>query len=207
MSRTFTTKVAKAEAVQWTGSNFDDLVALAGDRVALEETTNYLCDPPRFEKSLALESGKGGAQGWLPVPRGHWVVRDPEDPEDIWPVHPDRFAAKYEADEVAPDIKYMDLSEFRGAGYLQEVNRTFFHPLGLALEMVEGDDGNLVFGGVWDYRDDPEGMAFGDGMIDPEKYERISEEYQRRVKARRSTFGSVVQSIPVRSVPKEDHDD
>lgn len=32
--------------------------------------------------------------------------------------------------------KYMDLKEFREAGFLQEANRVFFHPLGVTLQMV-----------------------------------------------------------------------
>jgi hypothetical protein len=32
------------------------------------------------------------------------------------------------------DIERMAISEFVDEGYLQEVNRRFFHPLGLALE-------------------------------------------------------------------------
>jgi hypothetical protein len=30
----------------------------------------------------------------------------------------------------------MNIAEFREAGYLQESNRRFFHPLGLALELT-----------------------------------------------------------------------
>lgn len=31
-------------------------------------------------------------------------------------------------------MKYLGVDEFREIGYLQELNRTFLHPLGLALE-------------------------------------------------------------------------
>ena len=57
-------------------------------------------------------------------------------------------------------IKRIDIKEFREAGYLQEANRQFFHPLGLALEVVLNEDGTETLGGVWDYRDDPEGIVF-----------------------------------------------
>ena len=60
------------------------------------------------------------------------------------------------------DIKKMDIAEFRRLGYLQELNRRFLHPLGLALEVVVADDGTERLGGVWDYRDDPEGILYGD---------------------------------------------
>lgn len=38
------------------------------------------------------------------------------------------------------EVKYMDISEFRGSGYLQEINRRFLHPMGLALEFSPGWD-------------------------------------------------------------------
>lgn len=59
-------------------------------------------------------------------------------------------------------MKYLDLTEFRDLGYLQEVNRLFFHPLGLALEVyTDTDTGDVThLGGIWDYRGDPEGVLF-----------------------------------------------
>lgn len=54
----------------------------------------------------------------------------------------------------------IDIREFRELGYLQELNRQFLHPLGLALEVVVEDDGRERLGGVWDYRDDPEGIYY-----------------------------------------------
>jgi len=38
---------------------------------------------------------------------------------------------------------HMDIKEFKERGYLQEVNRKFLHPLGLALEVVI-DDGSYT---------------------------------------------------------------
>ena len=40
------------------------------------------------------------------------------------------------------DKKKISIKEFREKGFLQEVNRIFFHPLGLALEVNIDDDGN-----------------------------------------------------------------
>lgn len=56
------------------------------------------------------------------------------------------------------NIKKMSAKEFRELGLLQEVNRLYLHPMGLALEIVVEDDGTEHFGEVWDYRADPEGM-------------------------------------------------
>lgn len=58
-------------------------------------------------------------------------------------------------------MKYLDLNEFMSEGYLQEVNRLFFHPLGLALELQMDDETNTIkLSGIWDQRDDPEGIRF-----------------------------------------------
>jgi len=58
-------------------------------------------------------------------------------------------------------IKKMSVKEFREKGYLQELNRQFLHPLGLALEVIINDETkDEHFGGIWDYRDDPEGMIY-----------------------------------------------
>ncbi len=64
-------------------------------------------------------------------------------------------------------VKRIDIKEFRDKGFLQEANRQFFHPLGLALEVIIDDDTGEVtsLGGVWDYRDDPEGMFFGKDLL------------------------------------------
>lgn len=73
------------------------------------------------------------------------------------------------------EIKKMNIKEFREKGFLQEANRLFFHPLGLALEVIIKDDGTQKLGGVWDYRDDAEGMLFGDGVIDVEKIKHVKQ--------------------------------
>lgn len=86
------------------------------------------------------------------------------------------------------DAKRMDIAEFRELGYLQELNRGFLHPLGLALEVVVGDDGTERLGGVWDYRDDPEGMRY-EGFDLTEKASRVAEERERRRPAREAALG------------------
>lgn len=71
-------------------------------------------------------------------------------------------------------IKRIDIKEFRAKGFLQEVNRTFFHPLGLALEVIINDEtGEETLGGVWDYRDDQEGMFFETSIISKDKIDHI----------------------------------
>jgi len=67
--------------------------------------------------------------------------------------------------------KYMAISEFKQLGYLQELNRQFLHPLGLALEVARdvdddtGEKGSWYISGVWDCRDDPEGVIYDDEYL------------------------------------------
>lgn len=93
------------------------------------------------------------------------------------------------------DVKRIDIAEFRREGYLQEVNRQFFHPLGLALEVVVDDDGEERLGGVWDYRDDSEGISYGEGMIDPGKADRVQRARWDRELRRIAALGYVTQPI------------
>lgn len=91
--------------------------------------------------------------------------------------------------------KKMSVKEFRELGYLQELNRLFLHPLGLALEVNTNFDGSESFGEVWDYRDDPEGMIFGPGMIDADKAKRIVKEYMAKRDVRRDRLGADIQPV------------
>lgn len=93
------------------------------------------------------------------------------------------------------DIKRIDLKEFVEHGYLQEVNRQFFHPLGLALEVVVDDDGSVTLGGVWDCRDDLEGVTFAAGVIDGDKAMRVAAELDHRRVARVKRLGGMVQPL------------
>jgi hypothetical protein len=128
-------------------------------------------------------------------------------------------------------IKHMDIGEFVDAGYLQEVNRRFFHPLGLALEVtecdnchgtgkvpephpeIEGSPDELIgcgecrgqgqwISGVWDYRDDPEGVLF-DGELREKmhfKKDAIDDIWTKRAQERMNALGFVIQE-PHHEVP------
>lgn len=95
------------------------------------------------------------------------------------------------------------IAELRELGVLLEVNRQFFHPLGLALETVRHDASDedaaplLYLHAIWDSRDDPEGIAYSD---DPEywasqrqKRERFLAFQRARHASRKKTLGYVVQ--------------
>jgi hypothetical protein len=91
------------------------------------------------------------------------------------------------------DVKKLTPKEFRELGYLQELNRLFLHPLGLALEVTINPDGTEFFSGVWDCRDDPEGIVYGKELIDWDKAERIYREMQAKQGVRIARFGFVIQ--------------
>lgn len=99
-------------------------------------------------------------------------------------------------------IKRMDIKEFREIGYLQEINRLFLHPLGLALEVVVNEDGSERLGGIWDYRDDPEGIYFADG-VNVEKAYNVDVERLKHFDARRKLFGGSDNIQPWRTVTNE----
>lgn len=92
-------------------------------------------------------------------------------------------------------MKRIPIEEFLEFGYLHELNRQFLHPLGLALEVVVEDDGTHRLGGVWDVRDDPEGLCFSDETLDPEKARRVAEEQHSRREARETALGYFVQPV------------
>lgn len=93
-------------------------------------------------------------------------------------------------------VRHIDIAEFRNEGYLQELNRRFLHPLGLALEVVIEDDGTERLGGIWDYRDDPEGIYFAPESTDLSKHaEHIDELWATRSPAREAELGFFVQPV------------
>ena len=93
--------------------------------------------------------------------------------------------------------KRMTAKEFRELGLLQEVNRLFLHPMGLALECVLEDDGTEHFGEVWDSRDDPEGFAFGIGEYAERKNKAntVNALFESKRKMREAQLGWHVQPI------------
>lgn len=92
-------------------------------------------------------------------------------------------------------IKKLDISEFRQKGFLQEVNRRFFHPLGLALEVIIKDDGTEQLGGIWDYRDDPEGIYFKPESLSTEKSNYVTELMNSKMDKRIEMFGDIIQPV------------
>ena len=108
--------------------------------------------------------------------------------------------------EERPDIetastamKYLDPKELLESGLLAAVNIEFFHPLGLALELLVDEDGAVSIGGVWDCRDDPEGVIMG-GDIERDtdliaKMNNVLAMREARRPAREKALGYFVQPI------------
>lgn len=93
---------------------------------------------------------------------------------------------------LQPGKDRMSIAEFRELGYLQEVNRRLLHPLGLALEASLVDDAEVIYS-VWDCRDDPQGIIFGENTATGVRAERFDREWAERIDDRRNALGWMIQ--------------
>ena len=105
-------------------------------------------------------------------------------------------------------VKRISAKEFRDEGYLQEVNRMFLHPLGLALEVVTDENEVVDFGGIWDCRDDNEGFRFdianreeGEQEEMKNKALNVQTEMLDKAKTRVNMFGGAIME-PIPGLPK-----
>lgn len=95
-------------------------------------------------------------------------------------------------------VNYMSLEEFWKGGYLQELNRQFLHPLGLALEATLDLEGRISLSGIWDYRHDEEGMVYPDNVeLGPSRAhaDKIAAEQAEKAAVRIERFGWVIQPV------------
>ncbi len=94
------------------------------------------------------------------------------------------------------DIKAMSIKDFRTLGFLQEANRLFFHPLGLALSVsIDLETGNESFGPIWDYREDPEGIIFSDNVINSDKIKYVDSLRDSKRAVREELLGDIIQQM------------
>lgn len=72
----------------WDGSieRFEELVAWTGG-------TSSIASIEWRDGSVALWCGTAGAQGWVPVPVGHWIGRN--GPHDLYPIDGEYFASHF----------------------------------------------------------------------------------------------------------------
>ena len=102
------------------------------------------------------------------------------------------------------DIKRIDIKEFRKLGFLQELNRQFLHPMGLALEVVVDEEtGEEKLGGIWDYRNDPEGIIYDIANSDEERIKAFNDKanyvenhINKMIRTRIEKIGYGVEQIP-----------
>lgn len=105
-----------------------------------------------------------------------------------------------------PEIKKIDIAEFREKGYVHELNRLFLHPLGLALSVnIDDKTGRETLGIIWDYRDDEEGIYFGDDLLDPKKARYIRDQWIARRKPRGLKLGFMVQPVEDEFWPEDEY--
>lgn len=99
-----TKKPTTVRAIQWTGNNQDAVRDFAGSCVRQPVPKGWLynnlegwlynnLEVDRTDWDLELLAGVHGAQGWVPVPIGHWIFGAPGD---FWPVAADYVAEHYE---------------------------------------------------------------------------------------------------------------
>lgn len=94
------------------------------------------------------------------------------------------------------NIHTMTVAQFRKAGLLQELNRQFLHPLGLALEVEIDIDGMERFGEIWDYQADPEGLRYEEfSQADVERGQQIEKLQKIKGKKRRELLGYIIQPL------------
>jgi hypothetical protein len=111
------------------------------------------------------------------------------------------------------ELKRMSIHELRDRGYLHEINRLVLHPLGLALEvMLEEcpfcghesredcgmcDEHGLVerLGTVWDCREDPEGIRYGEDTLSSAKAQAVYDEMAARRGERVARLGYMTQPV------------
>ena len=97
------------------------------------------------------------------------------------------------------NLNKLTADEFRNEGLLQEVNRLFFHPRGLELEIVQDKYGELHFGMVRDYRNTgttptlPNQVVLSDTAEDVAHY--IAESFDIHSKLRKQELGYVIQPL------------
>lgn len=63
-------------------------------------------------------------------------------------------------------------------------------------EAEQLDPGDAFLSGIWDCRDDAEGVIFGPGVIDEAKARKVTHEMTHRGLTRQETLGYVIQPAP-----------
>lgn len=85
--------------------------------------------------------------------------------------------------------------ELLDKGIIQEVNRLFLHPRGMALAVSSDDETNESKLIMLDDRDDDTGFYYPDGVITQEKKKHCLKLHESKVVHRVNNLGYVVQAM------------
>ena len=98
-----------------------------------------------------------------------------------------------------PKQPKLSMKSFVEDGFLQEVNRQFFHGLGLAME-VKKTGNEYEFSGLWDFRQIKGGILFDEKAINNPVFiartNKIKEIQKVNNSLRKQAYNEVRQSIP-----------
>lgn len=95
-------------------------------------------------------------------------------------------------------LKTVTPKELLDWGLIFEINRSVLHPLGLAIAVEMTEKGEVFFSnGVWDSRDDPEGIIFAKDAFErgDAKYQNFMDKFgTARCEERTKVLGYTVQT-------------
>lgn len=81
-------------------------------------------------------------------------------------------------------------------GLLFQINRDILHPVGLALEAIEDENGDFVLKNLWDLREDPEGVVYSQATFESAQL-KLNDFYESfgnaKIKEREEVLGYVYQ--------------
>ena len=94
-------------------------------------------------------------------------------------------------------LSTISVKDFYELGFLQELNRLFLHPRGLALSVsIDDETGSVSFGEIHDYRHDPEGILYGDNTLSWQKHKNVEDERKKHEDTRVKLFkGTTIQPL------------
>jgi hypothetical protein len=90
----------------------------------------------------------------------------------------------------------ISIDEFHERGYLQEVNRQFLHPLGLALQIsVDSETGKKRLYAINDNRHVKGGMVFEPQLLSSAKTQAVEDEMNEKAQERLDLYGYIIQPV------------
>lgn len=95
------------------------------------------------------------------------------------------------------------IKQFVDQGWLQEVNRLFFHPAGLALTVKRNPEGEYILGEILDCRHDPAKLLISGSSSEMiKKGIMVSQSVQSSATARVETLGFDIQPMRTSNQPQ-----